>query len=71
MKLKGTIQYRDVEGGVWVFTAENGETYELAGGDAQLKRRGARIEAEGTLDRKGVSLGMVGPVFHVSRYKFR
>lgn len=70
MKLTGRIVYRDVETGVWVLEADSGKTYLLAGGDRHIKKDGARIEAEGDVDEKSVTLQMVGPVFNVNAYKF-
>ncbi len=70
MKLAGKVQYRDVETGVWVLEADDGQTYLLAGGDRKLKKSGARIEAEGEVDKDAVTFAMVGPRFVVKAYKF-
>lgn len=68
MKLSGKVSFRDLETGVWVLEADDGTTYLLAGGDRKLKRNGARIEAEGEIDRDSLTLAMVGPRFVVKRY---
>lgn len=68
MKLTGKVCFRDLETGVWVLEGDDGHTYLLAGGDRKLKQNGARIEAEGELDRDSATLAMVGPRFVVKRY---
>ncbi len=68
MKLSGKVSFRDLETGVWVLEADDGQTYLLAGGDRKLKKNGARIEVEGDVDRDSVTLAMVGPRLVVKRY---
>jgi hypothetical protein len=70
MKLTGTVQFVDVEGGTWRLQADDGKHYVLRGGDRKLKKNGARIEAEGQVDTSSLSLEMQGPLFVVSRYSF-
>lgn len=70
LKLRGRIAYRDVETGVWVLEGDDGRTYQLAGGDRHLKRDGARVEVEGSLQGPQVSLFMVGPILTVSSYRW-
>ena len=70
MKLRGAISFRDVETGVWVLQGDDGNTYELAGGDRHIKKDGKRIEVEGDVDAAAVTLGMVGPLLRVKRYRF-
>lgn len=70
MKLTGKVTFRDVETGVWVLEGDDGHTYLLAGGDRQLKKNGARIVAEGEVDRDSATLAMVGPRFVVKSYSF-
>lgn len=62
--LVGTLHHSDLEGGVWVFRAENGQQYHLDGLPQALHREGARLEIQG---REGsmMSLGMMGAVFQV------
>ncbi len=68
MKLTGAIAFRDIEFGVWVLQADDGKTYELAGGDRGLKKDGRRVELEGRVEQGSASAAMVGPIFHVERY---
>jgi hypothetical protein len=70
MKLTGEVAFRDVETGVWVLQGDDGRTYQLAGGDRQLKKDGRRVEVEGEVDAKSLTSAMVGPVFNVKRYRF-
>lgn len=70
MKLSGTVEFRDLETGIWVLAADDGKTYLLAGGDRKIKKRGARIEAEGDVDADSATLAMVGPRFVVKQYRF-
>jgi hypothetical protein len=69
MKLTGTVALRDVEGGVWVLEGDDGRTYEIAGGDQNLRRKGRRIEVEGEVDSAALSFAMVGPVLKVKKYR--
>ncbi|MDC0707322.1 DUF5818 domain-containing protein [Stigmatella sp. ncwal1] len=71
MTLTGRVVYRDIEGGVWVLEAEDGRTYQLAGGDRKIKKDGQRIEVEGHVDNDVMTIGMSGPVFNVSSYRFK
>lgn len=70
MKLTGRVVFRDIEAGVWVLEGDDGTSYELAGGDRKIKKDGQRLEAEGQVDRAAMTAAMVGPVFHVSSYRF-
>ena len=70
MKLSGKVEFRDVETGVWVLAADDGQSYLLAGGDRKIKKDGARIEAEGDVDKDSLDFAMVGPRFVVKTYRF-
>ncbi len=70
MKLKGAVVFKDIETGVWVLEGDDGNTYELAGGDRAIKKAGKRIEVEGEVDGGAVTAGMVGPLLRVKRYRF-
>jgi hypothetical protein len=41
--------------------AEDGNTYEIEGGDAAARSEGARVEIDGSVDRGAVSFTMTGP----------
>ena len=69
MKLKGTVEFRDLEGGTFQLAAEDGKRYTLVGATAQVKAlRGARVEVEGSLD-EGFGISMSGPQLKVSRVR--
>jgi hypothetical protein len=69
MKLRGTVQFRDVEMGVWVLSGDDGHTYQLAGGPPTLRRAGQRVEVEGDVDAGAVTVAMVGPVLRVRGFR--
>ncbi len=69
MKLKGTVEFRDIEMGVWVLEGEDGRTYQLSGGSAALRRRGQHVEIDGDVDRQAVTTAMVGPVLRVRGFR--
>jgi hypothetical protein len=70
VRLRGRVVYRDLEGGVWVLEGEDGQRYQLAGGDRRIKRDGAAIEAEGEVEGEALTAAMVGPLFRVRTYRF-
>lgn len=70
VKVKGKVQYRDLEMGVWVIEADDGSTFELAGGDKGLMRKGAVVEVDGDVDANSSGISMVGPRLVVKRYSF-
>ena len=66
---RGTVRKNDLEGGIWVLEADDGERYQLEGGDAALRRDGARVEIDGRVDKAAFGLGMSGPTLKVSSYR--
>lgn len=70
MKLTGKVALRDLEGGIWVLEADDGQTYELAGADRKIKKDGQRVEVEGAIHSRAATVGMVGPVLSVRSYRF-
>jgi hypothetical protein len=71
MKLVGRVTFRDLGAGAWVLEAEDGNAYELQGGDGGLLREGVRVEVEGDVDAGAVSSAMLGPALRVRRWKAR
>ncbi|HSP18820.1 MAG TPA: DUF5818 domain-containing protein [Myxococcaceae bacterium] len=69
MKVRGTVEFRDVEMGVWVLAGEDGKTYQLAGGRSSLLKEGQRVEIDGHVDGAAMGAAMVGPILRVSSYK--
>ncbi len=70
MRLRGRVVFRDIETGVWVIEGDDGRTYQLAGGDRKIKKDGARVEIDGDVDEGAMTVGLVGPVLNVKRYRF-
>jgi formylmethanofuran dehydrogenase subunit C len=69
MKVRGTVQYRDLEGGIYELHAEDGKRYALSGSKGDLKAaKGAKVEVEGSLD-DGMGISMTGPQLKVSSVK--
>ncbi len=66
MKLKGTIQRSELEGGAWVLHAEGGDQYQLVGKLEGLKD-GMRAEVEGKVDKGAMGIAMTGPQLAVTK----
>jgi len=60
MKVTGTIEYRDLEGGVWQLKGDDGKRYTLLGRIGE--KSGSRVEVEGILDESGLGIAMAGPL---------
>ena len=63
MKLTGTLDFKDLEGGLWQLKADDGKRYTLLG--RIHEKSGARVEVEGSLDEGGFGIGMSGPQLRV------
>ena len=68
-KFTGTVKRNDLEGGFWELHADDGEHYQLSGGDDALRKNGLRVEVHGHVDQKAVGIGMTGPILAVKSYK--
>ncbi len=69
MKIAGTVEYRDLEGGVWQLAADDGKRYTLLGSRGELKSaKGQRVEVEGSLD-EGLGISMSGPQLRVDKLR--
>ncbi len=66
MKLTGTITRSDVEGGHWLLKTDDGDQYELHG-DVSGCKDGAKVEAEGKVDKNAMGIGMMGAHFNVTK----
>jgi hypothetical protein len=62
MKLTDTLDFRDLEGGLWQLRTDDGKRYTLLGRISE--KSGARVEVEGQLD-EGFGIGMAGPQLRV------
>jgi len=66
MKLKGTIERSDLEGGLWLFKADSGDQYQLVG-SVNGAKDGMRAEVEGKVDKGAMGFGMSGPQLEVTK----
>ena len=66
---RGTIRKNDLEGGFWELHAEDGESYQIRGGDDALRVDGKRVEIQGSIDEDAMTIGMTGPVLDVRAWK--
>lgn len=64
MRVRGRIERRDLEGGIWQLVAEDGKRYTLVGSVGRLKA-GARVEVDGNVD-EGFGIAMAGPQLRVT-----
>jgi len=67
-KLKGTIERSDLEGGMWLLKADDGESYQLSGHTKGLEA-GKRAELDGQVEKNAMSFGMGGAIFTVRSVK--
>lgn len=70
-KFRGTIKKNDLEGGIWELHAEDGERYQIRGGDDTLRTEGQQVEVEGKVDKNAFGIGMSGPYLDISTWKAR
>jgi hypothetical protein len=69
MKVSGTVEFRDLEGGIYELKADDGKRYTLTGSKGDLKSaKGSRVEVEGSLD-EGFGIAMTGPQLRVSKLR--
>ena len=66
MKLTGTLNFSDIEGGLWQLKADDGKRYTLLGRISE--KAGSRVEVEGSLD-EGFGIGMSGPQLRVDKLR--
>jgi hypothetical protein len=68
-KYKGKVERSDLEGGFWTLEADDGNTYKLEGGGADLLKKGVKAEVEGAVDEDAMGIGFGSPVLQVKKYK--
>ena len=69
MKISGTVEFRDLEGGIWQLAANDGKRYTLLGARTELRAaQGQRVEIEGSLD-DGAGIAMAGPQLRVDKLR--
>ncbi len=70
-KFRGVIKKNDLEGGIWELHADNGERYQLSGGDNAVRVEGQKVEIEGSIDKQAFGIGMTGPYLKIASWKSR
>jgi hypothetical protein len=69
MKLTGTVEFRDLEGGLYELAADDGQRYTLLGPRKDLRAaQGQRVEVHGSLD-EGFGISMSGPQLKVEKLR--
>ena len=68
-KFSGVVKKNDLEGGFWELHADDGQRYQLSGGDDGLCKEGAKVEIEGSVDKGAFGIGMTGPTLAVKSWK--
>jgi hypothetical protein len=66
---KGTVKKNDLEGGFWELVDNQGEHYQLQGGDADLQVEGQKVEIEGKIESASMGIGMTGSILNVKSWK--
>ncbi len=66
----GTIEFLDLEGGVWVLKTSN-EQYSLFRAPKDLLQEGLQVEITGQINTDVMTAAQVGPVLEVSDYSIR
>lgn len=69
MTIKGKVVKEDLEGGIWILEADDGNRYQLNGGDSKLLKNGQRAAVTGEVDRNAMGIGMMGEIFKVKSYQ--
>ncbi len=65
----GTIQFLDIEGGVWVLTLPSGQHYALFRAPKELLQEGLEVTIQGQLKEDMVTVAQVGPVLEVKSFR--
>lgn len=69
MRVTGTVEFVDLEGGFFRLVADDGKRYTLVGSRGTIAgARGARVEVEGSLD-DGFGIAMAGPQLRVDKLR--
>lgn len=67
--MKGSIIYKDLEGGFYAFIAENGDRYTLHGLDETYQKSGLIVEVKGTPKPDMMTFTQFGTVLQVTSVK--
>lgn len=67
-KVKGKVVRSDLEGGFWTLEGDDGATYKLEGGSADLFKNGVRAEVDGDV-AEAMGIGFGAAVLTVRKFK--
>lgn len=65
----GTIEFLDLEGGVWVLTTAAGDHYQLFRAPGALLKEGQAVVIQGEIKTDMMTAAQVGPVLEVSGFE--
>ena len=69
IKVKGTIERRDIGMGAWALVSEDGKIYEIMrGADKTLLQVGQKAEVTGDVREDVMTSAMIGPVLEVKSF---
>lgn len=69
MKLRGRIEFQDLEGGVFELAGDDGQRYTLLGRKGELRAaQGQRVEIEGEIE-SGFGIAMRGQQVRVDKLR--
>lgn len=68
-KYTGTVKKNDLEGGFWELHTKDGKSYQLSGGDNDLRVEGQSVTVEGKVNKSAFGIGMTGPTLEVSSWQ--
>ena len=69
MKLRGRIEFQDLEGGIFELAAEDGKRYTLLGRKSELHAaEGQRVEIDGQIE-SGFGIAMRGQQLRVEKLR--
>jgi hypothetical protein len=63
--LKGIVKFKDIGMGCWEFLSNDGQKYEIIGGDDSLYKDGKKATIKGKIRKDLMSSGNIGPIFEV------
>ncbi len=67
--LKGIVKFRDLGIGSWEFLSNDGQKFELIGGEDSLYKDGKKAVIKGKIRKDLMSAGNMGPIFEVASSK--
>lgn len=70
IKVKGTIERKNIGPGTWALVSDEGETYEIyQGAPADLLKAGQKVKVKGQVRDDVMTMAMIGPVLEVKSFE--